>query len=332
MKNKTTYQAWICSQFSNYLDLELVELPFVEPVGSEVLVRTMAFAPGFPDMLMVDGKYQLRPDLPFTPCMEFSGEIIGVGSKVERLAIGESVMGTVRFGSGAQQVITNEAECFSIPDGFDFIDAAGFLVAYKTAYVALISRGHLCRNEVVLIHGASGGVGLAAVQLAKHIGAKVIVVVSSQVKADALAKYEPDHILVCSDNFFENDINTITQNHGADVIFDPVGGDVFDESTKCIAPFGRILVVGFAGGRIAKIETNHVLIKQYSVIGVRAGEYGRLDRTAGDEVMKNLLGLASSGVFQPHIHDVLGFQDLIKAFDCIASRKVVGRIIIDALR
>ena len=332
MKDKGKYQAWTCREFGHYSNLKLIELPRKQPSAGQVLIKVAAFAPGFPDLLMVDGKYQLRPKVPFTPCMEFSGTVEALGSKVSSLTVGERVMGTVRFGSAAQQVIAKASDCYPIPKGFDFVDAAGFLIAYKTAYVALISCGGLVKDDTVLIHGASGGVGLATLQLAKHVGARVIAVVSSQYKADMLSRYYADHVLVCPGGDFKEDVNRITEGLGADVVFDPIGGDVFDQSTKCIAPFGRLLVVGFAGGRIAKVATNHMLIKQYSVIGVRAGEFGRTDKARGEKVMKDLIELANQGIFRPHINNVLAFRDFIEAFKAIASRQVVGRVVVDVSR
>jgi NADPH2:quinone reductase len=182
-----------------------------------------------------------------------------------------------------------------------------------------------------LIHGASGGVGLAALQLAIYLGAKTIAVVSSEEKSELLSEYRTTDVLVYPEGGFKDNVNAITYGVGADVIFDPVGGNVFAESTKCIAPFGRLLIVGFAGGQIATAVTNHILIKQYSVVGVRAGEFGRIDQVRGEEVMNGLLKMVERGAFKPHIHDVCNFKDLIQAFDAIAAREVVGRIVIDAL-
>ena len=331
MKHKDTYQAWTCHDFNHHANLKITEELLKPPREDEILVKVAAFAPGFPDMLMVNGKYQLRPEVPFTPCMEFAGTIERLGAHATRYSIGQRVMGTVRYGSAAQFVTAKESDCFLIPERFNFFEAASFLIAYKTAYVALISRGAVSEGETVLIHGASGGVGLAALQLARHLGAKTIAIVSSEEKADLLSEYANTDILVCPEGGFKSDVNTITCGVGADVIFDPIGGNVFDESTKCIAPFGRLLIVGFAGGRIANAATNHMLIKQYSVVGVRAGEFGRIDQVRGEEVMNGLLKMVERGAFKPHIHDVWNFKDLIHAFDAIVAREVVGRIVIDAL-
>ena len=331
MKHKDTYQAWTCHDFDHHAKLKITEQLLKPAREDEVLVKVAAFAPGFPDMLMIKGKYQLRPEVPFTPCMEFAGTIEGLGSEVRQYSIGQRVMGTVRYGSAAEFVIAKESDCYLIPERFNFFEAASFLIAYKTAYVALISRGSVSEGETVLIHGASGGVGLAALQLARHLGAKTIATVSSEEKAELLSHYVTTDVLVCPEGGFKDDVNDLTGGVGADVIFDPIGGNVFDESTKCIAPFGRLLIVGFAGGRIANAATNHMLIKQYSVVGVRAGEFGRIDQVRGEEVMNGLLGMVERGAFKPHIHGVRNFKDLIHAFDAIAAREVVGRIVIDAL-
>jgi len=331
MKYKGTYQAWTCHDFGHHANLKITEVALTPPLEDEVLIKVAAFAPGFPDMLMVNGKYQLRPEVPFTPCMEFAGTVERLGQHAKHYSIGQRVMGTVRYGSAAQFVTAKESDCFPIPENFNFFEAASFLIAYKTAYVALISRGAVSEGETVLIHGASGGVGLAALQLAKHLGTKTIATVSTEEKADLLSEYGASDVLVCPEGEFKDKINSITHGIGADVIFDPVGGNVFDESTKCIAPFGRLLIVGFAGGRIATAATNHMLIKQYSVVGVRAGEFGRVNPVRGEEVMIGLLEMVERGAFKPHIHDVRNFKDLVQAFDVIESREVVGRIVIDAL-
>ena len=331
MKYKDTYQAWMCHDFDHHKNLKITEVILTPPLEDEVLVKVAAFSPGFPDLLMVNGKYQLRPEVPFTPCMEFAGTIEGLGPQAKHYSIGQRVMGTVRYGSAAEFVTVKESDCFPIPEKFNFFEAASFLVAYKTAYVALISRGEVSEGETVLIHGASGGVGLAALQLAKHLGAKTIATVSSEEKAVLLSNHIVSDVLVCPEGGFKDEVNSITHGVGADVVFDPVGGNVFDESTKCIAPFGRLLVVGFASGRIATVATDHMLIKQYSVVGVRAGEFGRIDHARGKEVMSGLLNMAEQGVFKPHIHDVRNFKDLILALDVIANREVVGRVVIDAL-
>lgn len=287
-----------------------------------------AFAPGFPDMLMVQGGYQLKPPLPFTPCTEFSGIISAIGADIAGLKVGDAVMGSIRYGAASEQVTARASDCMPKPAAFGFDEAAAFLVAYKTAYVGLIVRGTLKAGETALIHGAAGGVGLAAVEIAKREGAQVIAMASGKHKLEILESRGADQVLDYSVGRFRETIKALTDGAGADVIYDPIGGDVFDESTRCIAPFGRLLVIGFAGGRIPTVAANHALIKQYAVIGVRAGEYGRINPGGGTAVNRALSEMAIAGQVSPYVYASYRFDQLKDAFDTIKSREVVGRVVV----
>ncbi|MGE0485697.1 MAG: NADPH:quinone oxidoreductase family protein [Gammaproteobacteria bacterium] len=322
-------RAWRCHAFGDYHDLSLESVPLAPPGTGEVTVAVRAFAPGFPDMLMVQGLYQLKPPLPFTPCAEFAGEVVAVGADVKQFAIGDRVMGSVRYGAAATQVVAGAAHCLPLPAAFDWAEGAAFHVAYRTAWVGLVVRGALAAGETVLVHGAGGGVGLAAVDLARHLGARVIAMASSADKLEVARAHGAEHGLLYGDGRFREAVKDLTGGRGADVVYDPVGGDVFDESTHCIAPFGRLLVIGFAGGRIPSIKVNHVLIKQYAVIGVRAGEHGRIDPAAGAAVTTALGELAASGAVRPHVCARLPFAALREAYDRIAARAVIGRIVVE---
>ena len=324
-----TFRAYRCHSFGDYHDLMIDDLPRHEPEAGDVRVRIRAAAIGFPDMLMVQGHYQFKPPLPFIPGMEFAGEIAAVGPDVEQLAVDDKVMATVRFGALAEYVSTAADNCLPLPETFDFATGATYLVAYKTAYVALAVRGDLKPGETVLIHGAAGGVGLAAVELAKAFGAHVIGMATGSHKLDAVRSKGADHVIDYTDGSFRKAVKALTAGRGADVIYDPIGGDIFDESLRCIAPFGRMLVVGFASGRIPLAPVNYALIKQYAIIGVRGGEYGRINPQGGREVEQALVEMAAAGALKPHIHTRLPFANVVQAFDEIASRRVIGRIVID---
>ena len=292
-----------------------------------VVVRMRAAALGFPDLLMTHGGYQHKPALPFTPGMEGAGEIIALGEGVTDWALGARVV-VGGLGTMAEEMAVPASVLRKIPEALDFKTAAATGSAYLTAYVSLVRRAHLQAGEWVLIHGAAGGVGLAAVDLAKHMGAKIIATASSDEKLAVLQdKYAPDAVLNINDGF-RAQVKEITGG-GADVIYDPVGGDVFDESVRCIAWGGRLLVVGFASGRIPDISVNMPLIKGFSVVGVRAGEFGRRDPEKGQENQDAIWQLAAEGKISPQVHTRLPLEHWREAFRQMQDREVVGRLIID---
>ncbi len=325
---RKTFRAYRCHAFGGYRDLSIDELPVPVLRPTDILIENQAFAIGFPELLMVRGEYQLKPPLPFVPGNECCGIVRTVGSEASTFKVGDYVICTPRIGAYAEIVVTAENNCFHLPRSFDFVTGAAFMAAYKTAYVGLITRGGLQAGETLVVHGASGGVGLAAVELGKHLGARVIATGSDAQKLRAAADKGADHLIDLSVGGFRQRIKTLTDGRGADVIYDPVGGDVFDESMRCIAPLGRILIIGFASGRFPAAPVNQVLIKQISLIGVRAGEYGRQNPAAGLSVHAELLTLATSGVLKPHIHRVFPFECLAEAFAEISSRRVIGRNVV----
>ena len=322
-------RAWICHAVGDYHGLEFGQRPTPRPVAGEALVRVRAFAPGFPDMLMTQGLYQLKPALPFTPCAEFAGEVAALGEGVDGLAIGQRVMGVARFGAAADYLCWKAAELLPVPPAFDFGTAAAYLVAYKTAWVGLVVRGDLQPGETLLVLGAAGGVGLAGVELGKRLGASVIASASTPEKRAAALAMGADHVLDATEPRFREAVKSLTGGRGADVVYDPVGGDAFDEALHCVAPFSRVLVIGFASGRIPSVSVNYALIKQIAIIGVRAGEYGRLNPAGGAAVNAALAERATRGEFRPHVHRRVRFDELIPAFDEIAGRRVIGRIVVE---
>ena len=303
------------------------DVPVPTPGPGEVLLRVRAAALGFPDLLMTEGKYQHRPDLPFTPGTDITGEIAALGEGVTGFEIGDAVVAALSGGGFAQYVLCSASTLRPKPAGMDFAEASAFGVAYLTAYVSLVRRADIQPGEWLLVHGAAGGVGLAAVDLGKALGARVIAASASDEKLAVIAdQYAPEAILNVSDGFRER-VKALTGG-GADVIYDPVGGDIFDESTRCIAFDGRLLVVGFASGRIATVPTNIPLIKGFSVVGVRAGEYGRRHPERGRENLDAIWALAESGKVKPHVHAALPLDHWREAFEMMRTRKVVGRVII----
>ena len=276
-------QAVVCDAISQDLSGATVrEMPVPQPAAGEALIRIHAASINFPDILVCQGKYQHKPPLPFVPGMNFAGEVVRSGEEAGAPQAGTPVVGSVRSGAFAQYVAAGTETLQIIPSQMSYAMAAAFPSAYLTAYVSLVRRGGLKAGETVLVHGAAGGVGLATVDLARHLGATVIATASSEAKLQFLKAYGADHVLDVRQGFRDR-VKALTDGRGADVIFDPVGGDVFDESTRCIAFDGRLLVIGFTSGRIATVATNIPLIKGFSVVGVRAGEYGRRFPERGKE-------------------------------------------------
>lgn len=321
------FRAHVCTGFGGVSDVAMQTLPPATPGAGEVLVDNHAFSVGFPDLLTVQGKYQRKPSLPFIPGGEFAGRISACGAGVERFSPGDPVMGSVLTGAFAEQVIAPADACFPLPGALTFPLGAAFQTAYKTAYVALVERGGLQAGETLLVTGAAGGVGLAAVELGKVLGARVIAVASSAAKRRAAEEAGADLAIAYED--LRDTVMRLTNARGVDAVFEPVGGDCFDAAVRCLAPFGRMLVIGFAGGRIPQVAANYVLIKQISIVGVRAGEFGRIDPDAGERVNQSLLALAAEGLLHPRVHATLPFSGVAEAFDLLSSRAAIGRVVVE---
>jgi NADPH2:quinone reductase len=306
------------------LKFEDVTLP--PPGPREARVRVRAASVNFPDILMVQGKYQHRPELPFTVGGEFAGDVIQVGSDVTNVTAGDRVVGGGFQGAFAQENQLAASGLRKIPGGADFATAASFTTAYLTAYVALARRGDLLAGETLLVHGAAGGVGLAAVDLGRVMGARVIATASSDAKRTFLKDYGADLVLPSSG--FREAVKDFTGG-GADVIYDPVGGDVFDESTRCIGFNGRLLVIGFTSGRIPSIAANIPLIKGFSVVGVRAGEYGRRNPEKGRDNIAAIDRLLAEKKIRPHIGARFALADAIAAMRTLSERTIIGKAIVE---
>jgi NADPH2:quinone reductase len=312
---------------SEYAGCRVMELPIPEPGPGEVRVRVRAAAVNFPDLMQTRGEHQHKPPVPFVPGMEMAGDVDAVGEGVTAWKPGDAVAGGGRGGFG-EYVVTSAAGLHRKPADMSFSQAAGYPVAYLTAYVGLVRCGRTQPGEWVLVHGAAGGVGLAAVDLARLLGAKVIAASASDEKLAVIEReYRPDAIVNVSGGFRER-VKAIAGGRGADVIYDPVGGDVFDESIRCIAFGGRILSIGFTSGRLPVLPVNIALIKGFSVIGVRAGEYGRQFPDKGRENQAAIWKLAEEGKVRPRVDAEYPLSGWREAFETLAQRKVVGKTII----
>jgi NADPH2:quinone reductase len=281
----------------------------------------------FPDLMQTRGEHQHKPQTPFVPGMELAGEVDAIGEGVTAFSPGDAVCGGGRGGM-AEFAVLPAAGLRRKPDTLSFSQAAGYAVAYLTAYVAFERCARLQPGEWVLVHGAAGGVGLAAVDLAQIMGAKVIAASASDAKLAVIAaEYAPEATVNVTAGFRER-VKELSGGKGADVIYDPVGGDVFDESLRCIAFGGRILSIGFTSGRLPVLPVNIALIKGFSVMGVRAGEFGRQFPEKGRENHEAIWKLAEDGKVRPRVDKEYPLADWRLAFDSLADRKVIGKTIV----
>ena len=321
-------RALVCNQITDdFSGLSVGDVPVPDPKAGEVRVRVKAASVNFPDLLMSQGKYQFKPDLPFVQGMECAGIVDAVGPDVSHVQVGDAVVGGGKTGAFAEYAVLNAASLTVKPDAFSFAEAAAYQAAYLTAYVALVRRANLQPGETLLVHGASGGVGMAAVDVGKLLGATVIATSGSDAKLEKIRAYGADIGLNTAGGFRQK-VKALTGGRGADVVFDPVGGDVFDESVRCIAFDGRLLVIGFTSGRIPSVSVNMPLIKGFSVVGVRAGEYGRRFPERGKENTDAIWRWARDGKTRPCIHAELPLEDWREAYRLLTDREVVGKVVI----
>jgi len=305
------------------LRLEQFESKALKPGQVRVAVRAAGI--NFPDILMAAGEYQLKPELPFTPGMEAAGDVSEVAGDVPGLAVEDRVIVKLRHGGYADEVVVTPAQLTPLPSTFDYAEGATFLAAHGTAHHALVDRGQIKPGEVLLVHGGGGGVGLAAVEIGKLLGATVIAAASSEEKLAVAKARGADHGMLYGSEPFRDAVKRITEGRGVDVVFDPVGGEIFEQSLRCINWGARLLVIGFTGG-IGVAKTNLVLIKGASVLGVRAGEAARRDPTIGEARLKSLFEWAEAGKVRPNISHRLPLADVAQAMRLLTERKAIGRV------
>jgi NADPH:quinone reductase len=318
-------KAVVCRELGPPENLRLETFASKPLASGEVRIGVRAAGINFPDILMAAGEYQLKPELPFTPGVEATGVVTEIADGVSGIAVGDRVIVKMRHGAYAEEVVVKPSQLTRLPANFDDAEGATFLAAHGTAYHALVDRAQLGRGEVLLVHGAGGGVGLAAVEIGKLLGATVIAAASSEEKLAVAKAKGADHLVLYAQEPFREAVKRITDGRGADVVFDPVGGEVFENSLRCIAWGARILVVGFTGG-IGLARTNLLMIKGASVLGVRAGEAVRKNPVIGEERLKTLLGWAAGGHVRPHISHRLPLQDYAQAMRLLIDRKAIGRV------
>jgi NADPH2:quinone reductase len=317
-------RAVVCRELGPPENLRLEDFASAPLVPGQVRVAIRAAGINFPDILMAAGEYQLKPELPFTPGMEAAGDVVEV-SGVQGVAVGDRVIVKMRHGAYADEVVVTPAQLTPLPKAFDYAEGATFLAAHGTAYHGLIDRGQLQPGEVLLVHGAGGGVGLAAVEIGKLIGATVIAAASSEEKLEVAKARGADHLVLYRSEPFQNAVKRITDGRGVDVVYDPVGGEIFENSLRCIAWGARLLVIGFTGG-IGLARTNLLLIKGASVLGVRAGEAVRKNPKLGEIRQQKLLEWAEAKKIRPNVSYRLPLQDYARAMRLLVDRKAIGRV------
>ncbi len=308
--------------------LRIEERPAPEPGEGEVLVRIRAAALNFPDVLMTTGGYQFRPPLPFVPGMEAAGDVIATGAGADGFVAGDKVIVKLRYGALQEQVCVPAGALSPLPTPYDYAEGAAFGVIFQTGQHALFDRGRLAAGETLLVHGAAGGVGMAAVDLGLLAGARVIATAAGAAKAEILRARGVAQVIDYREGFREAVLD-LTGGRGVDVVFDPVGGPVFRDSLRCLAYNGRLLVIGFTSGEHADFTANYALVKSISVIGVRAGEHGRREPEAGRRNRAHIQALAEAGSIRPHISHRLPLERTAEAMQAMLDRAVIGKAVID---
>lgn len=308
----------------------LVDTAEPSAAAGQLVVRVAATALNFPDVLLCRGEYQVRPPLPFTPGVEVCGTVTAAGAGVTRFAVGERVIGTTELPHGglAESAVLAADRSHAAPEALSDDQAAALLIGHQTAWFALHRRAALRTGETLLVHAAAGGVGSAAVQLGRAAGARVIAVAGGPAKAAVCRRLGADLVIDRTSEDFVAAVKEFTGGRGADVVFDPVGGDAFEGSTKCVAFEGRIVVIGFSGGRIARLATNHVLLKNYTVLGLFWGRYQTVAPGLVAQAHEELTALADQGLVAPLVSEALPLDAAPRALARLAAGETTGRIVV----
>ncbi len=321
-------KAWQVHAWGEPETMTLDEVARRETLPGEVRIRNYAAALNFFDILQVQGKYQVKPPFPFTPGAEVAGVVDEVGWGVESVQAGDRVIGLPLGGAFAEYSYAKEPSVFAIPEAMSFEEAAAMPIVYQTAYFALTHRYQARAGEFLLVHAGASGVGMAAIQIGKALGAKVIATAGSEAKLQFARLQGADFAVDYSDESWVDRVKEITGGRGADTIYDPVGGDVFDLSTKCVAAEGRILIIGFAAGRIPSIAMNRVLLKNISIVGVLWGGYVLSHTGYPAEAHAALMKLYAAGQIHPSVNAVFPFAEAPAGLRALADRKVMGKAVL----
>lgn len=319
--------AWLCTNPIGVEALAWTELPTPEPKAGEVLIEIKAASLNFPDLLIVQNKYQMKPPLPFVPGSEYAGIVQAVGDGVKHLRVGQSVACLSGTGGFGTHVVAPAALCMPLPEGFPHVDAAAFIMIYATSYHALVDRAQLKAGETVLVLGAAGGVGTAAIQITKTMGARVIAAASTDEKCALCLSLGADAVINYGKEDLRSALKALTDGKGPDVVYDPVGGDLAEPALRSIAWRGRYLVVGFAAGPIPALPFNLALLKGASIVGVFWGDFARREPQANAAMMQTLAGWYAEGKVTPVIDRTMPMAQLPAAYAHMGSRGVMGKLV-----
>ncbi|HEY3744581.1 MAG TPA: NADPH:quinone oxidoreductase family protein [Bryobacteraceae bacterium] len=321
-------KAWQVTEWCEPEAIHWNDVPPPEPGAGQVRIRMRAAALNFFDILQIQGKYQVKPPFPFTPGAEVSGVIDAIGTGVENFALGDRVLAMPQLGAFSEQVIADANRTFPMPDDMSFEEAAAFPIVYQTSWCALVTRGSLAPGETLLVHAGASGVGMSAIQLGRALEANVIATASTQAKLDFALSLGATHAINYSDATWVDQVKSLTNGRGVDVIYDPVGGDIFDQSNKVIAPAGRHLVIGFASGRIPTLPANRALLKNMSLVGVFWGGWAASHPNYMQETHEALMGWYATGNIRPVVSSSNPLADLPAALRQLADRKVLGKAVV----
>ena len=321
-------RAMLCHKWGDPEDLRLTEVDELSANAGEVVVAVAAAGLNFADTLMISGRYQEKPALPFAPGLEAAGRVKSVGPDVTRVKPGDRVMILTDHGAFADEAKARESDVFPIPETMNWHTAAGFPITYGTAHGALRWHARLAEGETLLVHGAAGGVGLAAVEIGKAMGARVIATAGGKAKLDVAKAHGADDLIDYRLEDIRERVKSLTGGHGADVVFDPVGGDVFDASLRCIAWGGRLLVIGFASGRVPKIPANILLVKNIAAMGIYWGSYRRKDPDKLKVEFRELFDWFQAGSLKPHVHETFPLIKADVALRLLTDRKASGKVVL----
>jgi NADPH2:quinone reductase len=321
-------QAWRVHAWGEPETMTLEEVAAAEPDAGHVRILNHAAALNFFDVLQVQGKYQVRPPFPFTPGAEVAGVIDAVGADVTSVKVGDRVMAIPRAGAFAEYSVAPEASVFAMPEAMSFKEAAAMPIVYQTGYFAMTHRYQVREGEWLLVHAGASGVGMAAIQIGKALGAKVIATAGSRAKLAFASTQGADFTIDYTDSSWVDRVKEITGGRGADTIYDPVGRDIFDLSTKCLAAEGRILIIGFATGRIPSIALNRVLLKNISIVGVLWGGYVLSHPCYEKETHQALMNMYEAGKIRPSVTAVYRFAEAPRGLRDLAERKVAGKAVL----
>jgi NADPH:quinone reductase len=321
-------RAVVCHELTGPEGLRVEELPLPQPGPGEVRLRVRAAGVNFADSLIITGRYQDRPALPFVPGLEVAGQIEACGEGVLGFRPGERVMATLAFGGFAEEVVVPARDVVRLPDAIDYVAAAGLAIAYGTAYGALVWAARLRAGETLVVHGAAGGVGLATVECGKVLGARVIATARGAERLEVASRHGADAVIDTGSEDLRARIRELTRGRGADVVFDPVGGEVFNASLSAIAWEGRLLIIGFASGEVPQIPANRLLVKNAHALGFYWGSYREHDPTRVHAAFEELLGWYGEGRIRPHVSDVLPLEDAGQAIELLLARKSTGKVVL----